>query len=355
MLAEDPVVRRARFGGDDVAWAAVGSGPGVLLGGWWSSHLVHDLAVPEFRGFLARLAAHWTVIRFDPIGVGLSRRAAGVEGDVTAHAAAMAAVIEDAVDAPVSVVTGSSGAPVAVALAALRPDLLDRLVVCGGYLRGRDIAGAEDREAMVELVRRNWGITSRVLAEVFLPGGSSVQRQEFARFQRRIASAEEAAAALASVYELDATPFASAVRAPTLVLHRRDDRAIRFSLGRDLAERIPGARFEPIAGIDHFPWFGDVDEVIGHLEDFLDLPRSPHASSRAGDGPRHTVARAGLTPRETEILALVAEGLTDAQIADRLFLSPHTIHRHVANARTKLGVPTRAAAAALVIAADQPG
>jgi ATP/maltotriose-dependent transcriptional regulator MalT len=51
-----------------------------------------------------------------------------------------------------------------------------------------------------------------------------------------------------------------------------------------------------------------------------------------------------LSPREVDILRLVAQGLSDAQIAERLFLSPHTVHRHIANIRTKLRVPSRAAA-----------
>jgi DNA-binding CsgD family transcriptional regulator len=59
-----------------------------------------------------------------------------------------------------------------------------------------------------------------------------------------------------------------------------------------------------------------------------------------------------LTARETEILALVATGLSDREIAERLVLSPHTVHRHVANVRTELGLPTRAAA---VAAATQRG
>lgn len=53
-----------------------------------------------------------------------------------------------------------------------------------------------------------------------------------------------------------------------------------------------------------------------------------------------------LSPREVDILRLVARGLGDAQIAHRLFLSPHTVHRHIANIRTKLRVPSRAAAVA---------
>jgi DNA-binding NarL/FixJ family response regulator len=53
-----------------------------------------------------------------------------------------------------------------------------------------------------------------------------------------------------------------------------------------------------------------------------------------------------LSPREVEVLRLVAEGLSDREIAEELVLSQHTVHRHVANIRTKLGQPSRAAAAA---------
>jgi len=63
-------------------------------------------------------------------------------------------------------------------------------------------------------------------------------------------------------------------------------------------------------------------------------------------GEERRPANKELSPREIEILRLIAQGLGDAEIAERLFLSPHTVHRHVANIRTKLRVPSRAAAAA---------
>ena len=59
-----------------------------------------------------------------------------------------------------------------------------------------------------------------------------------------------------------------------------------------------------------------------------------------------TAGLAALTPRETQVLRLVAEGLTDEGIAQQLVLSPHTVHRHVSNIRLKLDAPSRAAAAA---------
>lgn len=87
------------------------------------------------------------------------------------------------------------------------------------------------------------------------------------------------------------------------------------------------------------------------------LGRSDRAASEAG-AARAVLARLGstkqtsakrsadLSAREADILRLVAQGLGDAQIAERLFLSPHTVHRHIANIRTKLDVPSRAAAVA---------
>jgi DNA-binding NarL/FixJ family response regulator len=73
-----------------------------------------------------------------------------------------------------------------------------------------------------------------------------------------------------------------------------------------------------------------------------DVARLDAAASE--DGPALSVGE--LTPRELEVLRLVAQGLSDAEIAERLVLSQHTVHRHVANVRLKLRLPSRAAAVA---------
>ena len=62
-------------------------------------------------------------------------------------------------------------------------------------------------------------------------------------------------------------------------------------------------------------------------------------------GPAQAAADDVLSQREREVVRFVAEGLTNAEIASRLVLSEHTIHRHVANILAKLGVKSRAAAA----------
>lgn len=349
MLPEDQVVRYVRASGYDVAWTSLGSGAPVVIGGWWSSHLVHDWSASEYRHFVGRLAQHRTVIRYDPPGTGLSRLAGSASPSIDVLGEALAAVVDAAVgDDRVSVIGGSSGSAVAVVYAAEHRESVDRLILYGGFLRGSELASPSDRAAMVELLRRNWGISSRVLTDIFLPDATAAQRDEVARLQRRVASADQAASALAAVYDLDATMWAPRVTSDTIVLHRRGDRAIRFGLGRELAQGISGAIFEPLEGSAHFPWYGDADDVADRMLRFLgaDLPEV-----RAGAGTvSGAEGMAVLTTREREIMALIADGLTDAQVALRLRLSPHTVHRHVANVRTKLGVGSRAAAAARIAA-----
>jgi DNA-binding CsgD family transcriptional regulator len=80
--------------------------------------------------------------------------------------------------------------------------------------------------------------------------------------------------------------------------------------------------------------------VARHLRELgaRDLPRGPRQSTLQN--------RSGLTPREVQVLDLVAQGLRDAEIAERLFLSEKTVHHHVSAILRKLGVSTRTQAAA---------
>jgi ATP/maltotriose-dependent transcriptional regulator MalT len=79
--------------------------------------------------------------------------------------------------------------------------------------------------------------------------------------------------------------------------------------------------------------------------EFAGVDRPEVETAPPTDAPR-AAADTDLSARELEVLRLVAEGLSDAEIAERLVLSRHTVHRHVANIRTKLRVASRAAAAA---------
>ncbi len=217
MLAEDQVVHHATISGRSVAWSALGSGPVLVIGGWWSSHLELDWEDPAFRRFTGRLAQRCTVVRYDRPGAGLSDRSGPPPSGRDAEVAVLAGVV-DAVGADrVHLLGASSGCPVAATFAAENPDRVDRLVLYGGYTRGSDIASPAARESMISLVEAHWGLGSRVLADVFLPGATARERDAFARYQRRSAPRELAAEYLRSVYALDATDRLDEVRCPTLV------------------------------------------------------------------------------------------------------------------------------------------
>jgi len=92
-------------------------------------------------------------------------------------------------------------------------------------------------------------------------------------------------------------------------------------------------------------------ELLSGLKADLELTRAEKAisdllSRQAVDRTGGREKPGGLTGREIEVLRLVAEGLSNQAIAERLFVSDHTVHRHLANILNKLDASTRAAAVA---------
>jgi DNA-binding CsgD family transcriptional regulator/pimeloyl-ACP methyl ester carboxylesterase len=343
---EEQEIRFTQAAGRRIAWASSGSGPPLVLAGFWMSHLELNWGDPRFRAYVDALARHRTVIRYDSPGTGLSADGPPPSGDLAEEAAALGAVIEAAGGGPVDLFAGSSGAPIGIAYAAADPEAVRVLSIYGGYASGAAIADGRSREAIIGLLREHWGLGSRALADVFIPSATAAEREAFVEFQRRASSADRAAASLEAVYRYDVTDLLDRVPPGAVVLHRRNDRAIPFERGRELAAGLPEATFIALEGDDHFPWFGDPGPLLdaslralGVQEGSMPIPGRRREADRAPDPD-------GLTERETEVLALVAAGLSDREIADRLVLSPHTVHRHVANVRTKLGLPTRAAAVA---------
>jgi pimeloyl-ACP methyl ester carboxylesterase/DNA-binding CsgD family transcriptional regulator len=233
---------------------------------------------------------------------------------------------------------GSSGGCAAIAFAARFPERVDRLVLCGAYADGSAITTRDVRASMISTVRSHWGLGSRVLADIFLGESDSAELERVARYQRVAASPETAAALLELTYRNDVRAELQHVHAPTSVVHRRGDRAIPYRLGRELAAAIPGATLIPLDGSAHLPWAGDWQAAARASRSML----ASEPPARLAGEP----AAALLSAREREVLALVAYGLNDQEIAEQLFLSPHTVHRHVANIRHKLGRGSRTAAVA---------
>jgi len=154
----------------------------------------------------------------------------------------------------------SQGAAVAVVYAARHPDRVTRLVLYGGYAQGRLARGrtAEDRrlhELQVEMVRLGWGRDEptfrQFFSSQFMPDASRELWDAFNDLQRRTTSPENAVRVLELTGPVDVTGVAPKVRAPTLVLHAREDQRPPFDQGRLLASLIPDSRFVALESRNH--------------------------------------------------------------------------------------------------------
>jgi pimeloyl-ACP methyl ester carboxylesterase len=264
-----PQIRFVRGTRSRIACAVDGSGPPLILPAWWVSHVERDFADPAFSRFFTRLADHFTVVRYDRPGVGLSDRERAsftVEDEV----ATLQSVIDDL------------GVP--------RVSLL--AVSCGTI-----------RAALVALVRASWGIGAKALSDIFTPEATAEEARRFAVDQRHSATPEIAARLLQLTFEMEVKDLVERIRVPTLVLHRRQDGAVAFAHGRDVAARLPGARLLPLEGRSHLPWQGDPEPVLLAIGEFL---------GRASGAARSAVPPpgAGEFRRQGEVWAISFAGQT---------------------------------------------
>jgi pimeloyl-ACP methyl ester carboxylesterase/DNA-binding CsgD family transcriptional regulator len=315
--------------GTAIAYARAGSGPALVYVNGWLSHLELSWALTPERAFFESLAEGRRLIRYDKAGCGLSgptERPPSLDLEDEALTAVLAAAGPE----PVDLVGASLGAAVAVRWAASHPGRVRRLVLYGGWVRGAEVAAPPVREHVLGLVATDWGLGSDVLTDIFAPDADRETRLTFGRYQRECATAERARDMLATCYDVDVTDALPRVAVPTLVVHRDRDRAAPLAQGRALAAGIPGARLSVLPGRSHLPFVGDAEALSRTIRAFLGLRPSRRAAA-----PR-------LTPRQREVAALVAEGLTNREIADRLVLSERSVESHVDRIRLRLGVRSRA-------------
>lgn len=327
--------------GTNVAFARAGDGPPLVYVAGWLTHLELSWAMPPERRYYEMLALGRTLVRYDKPGCGLSGHCAR-PSSMDLELEALSAVVEAAGGGRVDLLGASFGAVVAAAWAAMYPERVSRLVLYGGWVRGRDVADPAMRRHVVSLVRAHWGLGSDVLADIFAPGAPESVKTAFARYQRESSSPELAAEMLALSYEVDVTDALGRIEAPTLVVHRDRDRAAPLAQGRLLAEGIPGAQLQVRPGRAHLPYIGDPDGVAGAIRRFLGL-----AALRGRAAP-------ALTGRQREVAALVADGLSNREIATRLSINERSAEGHVERIRVRLGFRSRAQVAAWFVATEEP-
>lgn len=271
-----PEIRYAKSGEISVAYEVVGDGPiDLVIAPGFVSHLEISWENPRIQRFAERLAKFARVITFDKRGTGMSDPVEDVPtledrmDDIRA--------VMDAAGSERAVLVGiSEGATMCILFAAAHPERTAALVLYGGMARSMwapdypwPATEAALTEALAEFTVPGWGTGDNL--DTFAPSlaDDPAMRQWWARMERFAASPSMMAKVFQMFLETDVRDALLLVHVPTLVLHQKGDRVVNVGAGRFFAEQIEGAKFVEFESRDHAGWAGDVDTLIGEVEEFL--------------------------------------------------------------------------------------
>lgn len=270
-----PRTRYAVSDGIHLAYQTLGYGPiDIVMVPGFVSHVERAWEEPRISAFLDKLSARGRVILFDRRGVGLSDRV-GAAPTAQATAADIKAVMDAAGSKSALLFGASEGGPGCIQLAVDAPERIVGLILYGSLAKGswaEDFPHALTYEQFTMWLDRlvsNWGGPAEI--GIFAPslvGNRQVERW-WSGLLRTASSPGAIKAVLEALRDMDVRDLLPRITAPTLVLHRRGDRAVRFEAGREMAAAIPGARMAALDGDDHWFWVGDQAPVMSELYDFV--------------------------------------------------------------------------------------
>lgn len=339
-----------------IAYGLSGSGPPLVRVGTWLTHLHHDWDSPIWRHWFEYFSADHTLVRYDPRGCGLSQREqpqVSFDGFVSD----LEAVVDSLALESFPLFGMSQGVAVAVEYAARHPERVSALVLYSGGCIGWDAGEPDDPivrkwDAVERLIEASWGddnpATRGMFTSLFVPDASATQLRDYTESARKSASREVAAGIMRVIGSLDVTGRLGQLSMPTLVIQVSDDAMVPPFATQMLVEAIPGAEFAVLDSRNHIlletePAWSAFKTV---MTDFL----TRHVGAVATVAPAAFGSLGDLTRRESTILGHMAQGLNNAGIADKLFISEKTVRNHVTNIFGKLGVNSRAEA--IVLAKD---
>jgi class 3 adenylate cyclase len=284
-----PDVHYARNGDIALAYQVVGDGPfDLVYAPQWISNLEIIWENPLYVRFLDALARFSRLVILDPRGTGLSDRLS--QGDLPPLEILMEdlGVVMDAADCERAVLFGCSDSGSLCALfAATHPERTTALVVYGTAPRGTatdDYPWAwtvEQWNSYLAALAAGWGSVEYAKETVGWITPSLVGDPEQVRWwtrMQRLSASPNAIAAIERIWsETDIRPILPTIQAPTLALHRTGDPIEQVEAGRDVARRIPGAKFVELPGDDWPPWAGDYKRVLDEVESFVRAIRHEEA------------------------------------------------------------------------------
>jgi DNA-binding CsgD family transcriptional regulator/pimeloyl-ACP methyl ester carboxylesterase len=234
--------------------------------------------------------------------------------------------------------------PAAVAQAAAHPDRVTRMVLFGGSTRTRDVMSPSQTQALLSLVEQDWDLFADSAAGTWLGWHAGEAGRLLADSFRTAASPTVVAAMFREAARTDVHDLLPSVRAPTLVVHRQSDRQMPPEVSAGLAAGLPAGRLVQPPGDRPALFLEDLESDVELVARFV-----TDGTVLEPPAPTAPTDHSGLTPRELEVLRLLAGGGTNAAIARSLDITEHTVERHVANLYRKIGARGRAEATAYAV------
>jgi pimeloyl-ACP methyl ester carboxylesterase len=272
-----PVTQYAKSGDVHIAYQAFGEGPiNLVLVPGFVSNVEHYWDEPDLARFLNRLGSYARVVTFDKRGTGMSDRVAELPG-LDQRMDDLRAVMDAAGMEQAALLGISEGAPLCVLFAATYPDRCRALALYGSFSRFSYWFPTEEAlAAFFGYVEQAWGTGGSVQRFAPSRANDATFQRWWGRNERLGASPAAVTALMRMNSQIDISGILSAVRVPTLVIHRTGDKTVSVEGGREMAAHIPGARLVEIPGVDHIFYVGEnADEIFDAIEEFLTGSRAP--------------------------------------------------------------------------------
>jgi class 3 adenylate cyclase len=287
VIPVSPVARYAKSGDLHIAYIVEGEGKplDVMWIPPWISQVEYLWSQRSLQRVMQRITSFARLITFDRRGSGLSDPFFGAP-TLEEQMDDLIAVMDAAGSERVALVGTLEGGPMAALFAATFPERVSALALYATFARATwapdyDWAWpAEERRRHMDEQLKHWG-EGRLVAAVAPSAKDDPGFIEWgARLERLAAAPSTIARMMDLIGEVDVRDVLPSIRVPTIVLHRRDDSFLKIEHSRYIAQRIPGARYIELEGLDNMFSMGDSEALLGEIEEHFTGARHEHEPDR---------------------------------------------------------------------------